>query len=240
MKFVVPSRGDGPRVHLPVALIIDKSESTGDIRGLLNHCILKLIYSMKQETTFINVVDLLVIHYSSDHEVIANFTPLECVDPSDLMIKESKGFTHTGGALLHALQELDEKKFEWKNRAEKYYQPLFFLLTDGYPDAGVGAPSKVKAYVQDAYLRAAQEIKKREAEEKLVFIAAGIEQKNGVRADMKKLRELSNFPDRIIPVREAGNINEIERFFHLIYESTNATFSNTPLDDVIDDIWEKI
>lgn len=237
MNFVVPSRGDGPRSHLPIGIVIDKSTSTQDIKELLNKCIVNLVNNMKKEITFRNTVDLLVIHYSSEHEVIADFEMLDRVNPDALVIKQSKGFTHTGGALLYALQRLDEKKIEWKNLAEKYYQPLMFLLTDGYPDAGIDAPANVKKFVADAYTIAANEIKSREKEEKLVFIAAGIEQRNGECADMKKLSELSIHPDRIIHVKEASHLNEIEQFFNLIYESTNATFSNTPVDDVINQIW---
>ncbi len=237
MNFVVPSRGNGPRLHLPIAIVIDKSTSTKDIKDLLNNCIVNLVNNMKKETTFRNTVDLLVIHYSSEYEVIADFEILDNVNPYSLVIKNSHGFTHTGGALLYVLQRLDEKKFEWKNLAEKYYQPLMFLLTDGYPDAGKGAPTNVKKYVADSYVTAANEIKNREKEEKLVFIAAGIEQQNGECADMAKLSELSIHPERIIHVKEAGHLNEIEQFFNLIYESTNATFSNTPVDDVINQIW---
>ena len=36
MKVVVQPREAGPRIHLPVSIVIDKSESTGDIRDLLN------------------------------------------------------------------------------------------------------------------------------------------------------------------------------------------------------------
>lgn len=237
MKFNVPSRGNGPRSHLPVAIVIDKSTSTQDIRELLNSCIIKLLNNMKNEATLRNTVDLLVIHYSSDIEVILDFERMEKADPEKLMIRESKGFTHTGGALLNALHRLDEKKAEWKYRVEKYYQPMMFLLTDGYPDAGIGAPEEVVRVVKESYNVAAAEIKKREKEEKLVFIAAGIEQVNGEKADMKTLSELSIHPERILRVREDARINEIDRFFQLIYESTNATFSNTPVDDVINEIW---
>lgn len=237
MKFIVPSRGDSPRSHLPIAIIIDKSESTKDIRDLLNKCIVNAVNEMKKEALFKNTVDLLVIHYSSEHEVVIDFEPLENVYPANLVIKESSGFTHTGGALLYVLQRLDEKKIEWKSRGEKYYQPLVFLLTDGYPDAGVGAPQKVAEFVEDAYISAASDIKKRECDNKIVFIAAGIEQKNGVGADMKRLSELSNYPERVLKINEASSINGIENFFDLIYESTNATFTNTPVDDVINHIF---
>lgn len=237
MNFIVPSRDSGARSHLPIAIVIDKSTSTNDIKDLLNNCIVNLVNNMKKETIFCNTIDLLVIHYSSEHEVIADFETLDKVDPDSLVIKKSHGFTHTGGALLYALQRLDEKKLEWRNLAEKYYQPLIFLLTDGYPDAGIGASPNVEKIVADSYAMAANEIKNREKEGKLVFIAAGIEQQNGECADMEKLSELSIYPDRIIQVKKADNFKEIEQFFSLIYESTNATFSNTPVDDVINQIW---
>ena len=103
MKVVVQPREAGPRIHLPVSIVIDKSESTGDIRDLLNRGAQSLIQSMKKELTFRGIVDLLVIHFSSESEVIMDFQPLEQISEHALDIHSSRGHTDTGKALLTAL-----------------------------------------------------------------------------------------------------------------------------------------
>ncbi len=238
MAFAVPPRMNGPKTHLPVAIVIDTSASTKDIRELMNQCARKLVNSLKRELAFQKVVELLVVLYNSDYTNIVDFKPLESVRESDLDIPESKGFTETGRALLYSLQRLDEKKMEWKQKREKYYQPLLFLLTDGYPDAGRGAPKSVEERVEETYALAAKQIKEKEKKEKIIFVAAGIQQENGDRANMEKLRELSSHSERILCVKDVvGSVNSIEKFYNLIYESTNALFSNTPVEEVIEQVW---
>lgn len=238
MKVVVQPREAGPRIHLPVSIVIDKSESTGDIRDLLNRGAQSLIQSMKKELTFRGIVDLLVIHFSSESEVIMDFQPLEQISEHALDIHSSRGHTDTGKALLTALDALDRKKMEWKRSGEKYFQPLLFLLTDGYPDAGSGAPEEVVRSVEEAYRQAAHEIRTRERAEKIVFIAAGIQLKYGCQANIDMLRELSGYPERILQISDFDeNANSIQQFYHLIHESTKAMYTGTPVEDVIGQVW---
>lgn len=241
MGFVVPRRAEGPKAHLPVVLMLDRSGSTQDIRALLNQCSRRLLQSMKEEIVFRGIVELLVILYSSDYQTAVDFKSLEQVQEYELDIPESRGFTETGRALLYALKRLDEKKAEWKTKGERYYQPLLFLLTDGYPDAGLNAPPAVEEAVQRTYAAAAAEIRRREQEKKLVFLAAGIQQKNGIHADMERLRELTSYPERVFCVTDAeGSVNHIGAFYQLIYESTNAMFTGTPIDEVVGEIWDAL
>ena len=236
MNFKVLRRNDGPRIHIPVALIIDRSESTNDIRADLNKCIYELLEKMKHEETFRKAVDLLVVFFDSDYECILDFVPLDDVRPEDVSIVKSSGFTSTGRALLYVLERLDEKKIEWKKSAEKYYQPLVFLLTDGYPDAGYGAPRGVVEKINEDYKMAASEIRQREDDNKITFISAGIEREDGVSADIKRLEELTHYKDRVFRLCKdtpTSGIERIDDFFKLIYESTSATFTHTPIDDVI-------
>lgn len=236
MAFIVPKRKNGPKAHLPVALLIDKSASAEDIRPILNTCVEKLIKTLRQDTALRGIVELYVAFFSNTYEVVADFEPIETIRLEQLYLSDCHGFTETGRALLEVLQRLDEKKIEWKRKSEKYYQPLVFLLTDGYPDAGKGAPIEMVKRVRQDYQMAAQQIRAREKAEKIVFLAAGIEQVNGVSADMAKLRELTIYPERIVKVCESNEICKIERFFNLIYESTNATFNNTPVGEIIREV----
>lgn len=239
MPFVIP-RARGAVKHLPVAIIVDHSSSTEDIRELLNSCSKNLIQSMKKEVTFHGVVQLLVILYNHNYQTIVDFQPLESVADNALYIEKSTGATNTGKALLHALERLDEKKVQWKRAGEEYYQPLMFLLTDGYPDPGKGASDELREQVEQAYQAAANRIRSKESSDKIVFAAAGIEQKNGYHANMARLRELSSFSDRIITVTDADTgVNQIEQFYNLIKVATSATLANTPLDSIFQDIWDR-
>lgn len=234
MAFYVADENEVIQSHLPVAIVIDRSKSTRTIRKLINECSQQLIQSMKGSLILRDIVELLVIHYSSDCEIKVNFVPLAQVGVHDLDIQNCDGFTATGMALKQALARMDQKKVEWKVKSEPYYQPLLFLLTDGVPEAGRGAPPEAVQAVERTYAEAAREIRMREAEEKLVFIAAGIQQDNGERADMDRLRELSNHPERILSVSETNNeMINMDRFYNLIYKATNAVQQKTPITDVV-------
>lgn len=238
MSFVVSPRSAGPRDHLPVAMVIDRSTSTARIRQLLNASACRMLESMRSELMFRGIVELLVIHFSSEVEVKVNFQPLEQVRPEDLCIQQSHGFTATGLALNRALELLDRKKLEWGQRAEHYYQPLLFLLTDGYPNAGRNAPPRVVQVLDEAYRNAARIIRQKEQAEKIVFIGAGIQQQDGEKANMEKLRELTLHPDRVLTVNDAaGGARSIEQFYRLIHESTRGMYQGTPIDDVVGQIW---
>lgn len=234
MSIKVSPRSAGPKVHLPVAIVIDRSESTGDIQSLLNQCAQKLIRNMKGHLLLNNVVDLLVVFYNHEYETAVDFLPLSQVGEHDLDIHDCWGTTATGTALLYALQRLDEKKAEWHMDGEEYRQPMLFLLTDGYPSPGYTARKEYHQLFEDQYARAADQIRSRELENKLVFMAAGIQQSNGECADMEKLKQLTNYPDHILRVSDVvGEFDHVERFYDLIYLSTNAMFENTPIDSVV-------
>lgn len=235
MVFRVASRGETAKCHLPVAIVIDNSASTKDIRELMNICSRKLIQSLKGSVLLADLVELLVIVYNSDAQILVDFKPLQQIGEDELDIKVSDGFTATGHALKIALAKLDQKKVEWKIKGEDYKQPLLFLITDGVPDAGKGAPKEAVEAVERTYAEAAREIRLREAEKKLVFIAAGIQRKRGERADMDRLRELSSHPERLLRINETMNgISGVERFFSLIYDATNVVAcKNTSVDNVV-------
>lgn len=235
MGFHVASRGETAKCHLPVAIVIDSSGSTERIRPLINECSRKLIQSMKGSLLLADIVELLVIVYNSDVRTLMNFKPLKQIGENELDIDKSTGFTATGYALKTALTKLDQKKVEWKAKGEDYKQPLLFLITDGFPYAGDKAPKEAAEAVERTYAEAAQEIRLREAEKKLVFIAAGIQQTRGDRADMERLRELSIHPDRILCVNETMNgISGVEKFYGLIYDATNVVAcKNTSIDNVV-------
>lgn len=237
--FVQMDVAELPKEHLPVALVIDTSMSTTRIRGLMQKCILHLVNNFREDLIMGSMVELLVVYYNDNYETAADFVPLSKISPDTLKFPPSQGCTNTGAALLHALERLDEKKQEWKKNRERYHQPLCFLLTDGYPDAGLHATAEEKLRVEQQYKAAARAIRQREQEKKLVFFAAGIQQRESQHsASIKRLRELTQYPNRVIPVsNDLADTVRFEDFFSLIEYSTNAIFECTPIDAVLEDMW---
>ena len=86
MAFVVPKRKDGPKAHLPVAILIDKSASAEDVRPILNTCVQKLIRTIRQDTALRGIVELYVAFFSSTYEVVADFEPIEAINLEQLYL----------------------------------------------------------------------------------------------------------------------------------------------------------
>lgn len=223
--------------YIPIAILVDYSSSTKDIREILNSSSRQMLQSMKQEVTFANSVKLLVVLYNHGRKTIVDLQTLEEVSDNALYIEKSTGATDTGSAILYALERLDEQKAQWKQAAQDYYQPLVFLMTDGYPDAGLNASEEDKARVEQAYQAAAAAIKSKEANGKIVFVAAGVQRKNGASANMKRLCELTSHPDRVLTLSDDDNAgNRISTFYNLILKATSNLGTGTPIDDLIGEI----
>ncbi len=243
MAVVVPSRDHSATTLAPVALIIDRSSSTEDIREIINLSTKKLIQQLKDEMVLKGAVRLLVVTYGKTFETLVDFKPLEEVSENDLMIAQSHGATDTGKALLYTMNRLDEMKGVWKSEGKDYFQPIVFLLTDGYPDAGVGATQEEINLVEESYQSAANMIKQKESanrseRQKIVFVAAGLQRKNGASANMEKLRQLTSYPDRILCVSEdCQGMQNIDSFFILLKKTTIN--QGTDIQDIMGDILDE-
>ena len=240
------------RSHLPLVLLIDISKSTEDIRELINKCQKQMLRAMMEDVALRGCVYLYILHFNGACEPVVEFELLDSLyergalndDSDELDIKKSYGCTNTGRAIMTALQAVDEQKTEWrKNRAENVFQPLMFLLTDGYPDAGLGASEEEKAAVERAYRNAAEEIQRREKEDgngraKITFAAAGVQRRNGCSANIPRLKELTSYADHVVAVTDDADgsvdVAGLSEFFGMIYQATTTTVNRgTPLEDVV-------
>ena len=234
MALNIKRMGRAPKRHIPIALVIDCSCSINDIRLILNRATQSLLSNLKNNVELRQQVKLLTIHYNDTIEVVSDFTPAMDLEDADLDIAQGNGTTDTGLALLSALERLDEMQSICQGKQEVCSKPLVFLLTDGYPDAGIGAPEEYVAAVRNNYEEAATAIREREANENLYFCAVGIQRQNGVGANMDMLKRLSDNPDRIFMLDDESVQNEgIERFCQLIYDTAKAMSNNTPLQDAL-------
>lgn len=243
------------RSHLPLVLLIDISKSTEDIRELINKCQKQMLRAMMEDLTLQGCVYLYILHFNGACEPAVEFELLDSLaargalndDSDELDIKKSYGCTNTGRAIMTALQAVDEQKTEWrKNRAENVFQPLMFLLTDGYPDAGLGASEEEKEAVERAYRNAAEEIQRREKKDdngraKITFAAAGVQRRNGCSANIPRLKELTSYADHVVAVTDDADgsvdVAGLSQFFDMIYLATTTTVNGKPTDtdDIISD-----
>lgn len=246
-RFMQPGQ---PLERTPLVLIIDISYSMEAIRTILNEAITELLKQMKEYEMLRGTIDLLVIHFNRDPEVVIDFTPLEEVKASDITINKCYGCTDTGKAISKALDMAYKYRDMIYEETDGYItpnQPLVFLLTDGIPDAGKKRKEDTdKEYqeavdgVNQAYAQAAEYIKRKERMEKIVFIAAGINHKggfdhNGIKVipesnvSKDKLKELTNFPDRVITFD--GTKTNFAKFCKDIIIGTSLVVPKEQVDD---------
>lgn len=239
MSIVVPGTGRVPNKHIPIAILIDCSGSARDIQDLINQAVRTMIGNLQAKVELRQQVELLAIHYNDVPRTVADFVPVCDIKPGQLDIRKCERMTNTGLALLDAIQQLQERKALYDGLKEKCSTPMVFLFTDGYPDAGDGAPEQYVRQVEQEYSEAAQMIRSLEAAGKLYFYAAGVQRADGICADMEALRRLSANSDQIFSVRDDTLGKEtISRFFQLICDAAVAMKKKTPMKDVLSGMWD--
>lgn len=212
-----------PLKRTPLVLIVDISRSMETVREALNEAITSLLQQMKNSAMLQDTIDLLVVHFNGESKVVVDFKPIKEIEAADITIEECVGCTYTGQAIIKALDrayEYRDKLYRKSDGLISPNQPLVFLLTDGIPDAGVGATQDEIDRVNDGYESAAKFIKAKEAEGKkgkIAFIAAGIRHP-GSNITEEKLRELTSFPDRVIMFE--GDKTHFDRFCNCVIEGT--------------------
>lgn len=228
------------RKHRPVCILLDRSKSISSYNGRLmngiNRSASEAVRKMKELVLYRDMTEVLVIQFSTEPEVTAEFVPLADLSEQALTITQARGCTDTGKALLLALDMLDRRKAECKEKGEEYFQPLLFLLTDGYPDPGNPVRKEdvepharaVKAY-EERYAQAARRIKAMEEADKLVFVAGGITVDDELRADMDKLRELTGKTERVVELDCSGNLDSLSGFFELVLKATDSRPDFSPI-----------
>jgi uncharacterized protein YegL len=76
-------------------------------------------------------VDLCVITFNSDVNVIKDFGPVENFDVPELQAEHQ---TFLGTALLEAVNRIEDRKETYKAMGIPYYRPWLFVISDGLPE----------------------------------------------------------------------------------------------------------
>lgn len=179
VEFLDPTENPDPRC--PCIVLLDTSGSmAGAPIDALNSALVTLRQELLADPVAARRVELAVVTFASDVTVVRPFAPPEAFDPPAL---QAGGQTAMGGAILRALELLEERKAAYREQGLSYYRPWLLLVTDG-------APTDLEVLE-----RAKAELRRAEHERRVTAFTIGVEG-----ADLTRLAEVSVRP----PVKLTG------------------------------------
>lgn len=203
---------NNPTARVPVCLCLDISGSMdGQPINELNEGVRLFYEAIKEDETALYSAEISIITFGGDNaECIADFASLE-LQPNAPRLTAS-GMTPMGEAVNMALDLLERRKEEYKDRGVDYYQPWLVLMTDGEPNGD-------KAELSRAIDRTVELVNQK----KLTVFPIGI----GTYADMNVLGQFS--PKRP-PLKLQGL--KFREFFAWLSKSVSKTSQSTPGESV--------
>lgn len=207
---------NNPTARVPVCLCLDVSGSMdGAPISELNQGV-KLFYdAIKDDEVAMYSAEVSVVVFGgSDAKCIVDFASLE-LQPNPPHLTAS-GMTPMGEAVNMALDLLEQRKEEYKDKGVDYYQPWLVLMTDGEPN---GDSRKLQMAIE----RTCNMVNSK----KLTVFPIGI----GSSADMRTLAKFS--PSRS-PLKLQGL--KFKEFFEWLSKSVSRTSQSTPGEHVTLDV----
>lgn len=203
---------NNPTPRVPVCLCLDVSGSmSGSPIDELNQGV-KLFYdAIKDDEVALYSAEVSVVTFGgSDASCIVDFASLE-LQPNPPYLTAS-GMTPMGEAVNLALDLLEQRKEEYKDKGVDYYQPWLVLMTDGEPN---GDSRKLQTAIE----RTCSMVNSK----KLTVFPIGI----GSAADMGTLAKFS--PSRS-PLKLQGL--KFKEFFEWLSKSVSKTSQSTPGENI--------
>ena len=198
---------NNPTARVPVCLCLDTSGSMeGQPIEELNEGVHLFYEAIKEDETALYSAEISIVTFGGNAECIIDFSSLE-IQPEAPKLS-AYGMTPMGEAVNMALDLLEKRKEEYKDKGVDYYQPWLVLMTDGEPNGDAEELSK-------AINRTANLVNQK----KLTVFPIGI----GKGADMEVLAKFS--PKRS-PLKLQGL--KFKEFFAWLSKSVSKTSQSTP------------
>ena len=161
--------------------------------------------AIRTDEVAVNSAEICVITFGERAKLVSDF---ETVDRRGMLQFRPYGMTYLGEAVNLALDRLEARKQEYKDKGVDYFQPWLVIITDGEANGSA-------VQMEMAISRVGELVNNR----KLTVLALGV----GPEADMKTLKALS-------PKREPVKINEAKykEFFEWLSKSVVATAESMP------------
>ena len=202
---------NNPTARVPVCLCLDTSGSMGGMPiDELNEGVRLFYEAIREDETALYSAEVSIVTFGGDAQCIADFASLE-VQPNAPMLT-ANGMTPMGEAVNMALDLLEQRKDEYKDRGVDYYQPWLVLMTDGSPNGDSSELSRAINRTVDLV-----------NQKKLTVFPIGI----GSDADMDVLAQFS--PKRP-PLKLQGL--KFREFFAWLSKSVSKTSQSTPGESV--------
>lgn len=208
---------NNPTPRVPIALLIDTSGSmirvvrnegqTGGVPAIkdVNAGVNDFLDAIRNDEVAVNSAEICLITFGENAKLVSDF---ETVDRRGKLQFVPYGKTYLGEAVNLALDRLEARKQEYKDKGVDYFQPWLVIITDGEANGSAlqleTAISRVGTLVNDR---------------KLTVLALGV----GPEVDMNTLARFS-------PKREPVKINEAKykEFFEWLSKSVVATTESMP------------
>ena len=155
--------------HCATVLLLDTSGSMsegGKINALTNGLTI-FKEDVSKDDLASKRVDLSVITFGDSVTVTHDFSSIEEFEPPVL---SADGYTPMGEAILKAIELIEQRKHQYKNKGIDYYRPWIFMITDGEPtdmEPGDSKWNEVTRKVHDG-----------ENNKKFMFFAVAVEPAN--------------------------------------------------------------
>ncbi|MBF0344859.1 MAG: VWA domain-containing protein [Nitrospirae bacterium] len=199
--------------HCATILVLDTSGSMagGNIKQL-NEGLKSFKEDVLSDELARKRVDLAIISFGEGVNIVSDFSSAETMPDVAL---EASGSTPMGDALLMAMDMIEQRKRDYKDKGIDYYRPWIFMITDGEPtDMDYGDPK---------WNDVAQKVKDGERNSKFMFFAVGVDN-----ANMKKLQAIAP-PERPPLKLQEGKFKEM---FTWLSKSAQKT-SNTKIGEQV-------
>lgn len=198
---------NNPTARVPVCLCLDTSGSMwGDAINELNEGVKTFYDAIKDDEMTLYAAEVAIITFGGEVTCIEDFANVE--RQTDIPKLFANGGTPMGEAVNTALDLLEKRKEEYKDKGVDYYQPWLVLMTDGKPN---GSKLELEKAIEDT--------NKLVNDKRLTVFPIAI----GEDADVNILQKFS--PKRQ-PLKLKGLM--FREFFSWLSQSVSATSQSTP------------
>ena len=127
-----PELAKAPDQKVACVLLLDTSGSMkGERIEELSAGLRAFKAEILKDTVAASRVDLCVMTFDSDVNVVKDFGSVESFDPPELTAQHQ---TFLGTGILDAINRIEERKETYKAMGIPYYRPWLFVISDGLPE----------------------------------------------------------------------------------------------------------
>ncbi len=215
LKLRMEDLVNNPTARVPVCLCLDVSGSMdGDPINELNEGVRAFYQEIRDDEVALYAAEISIVTFGGDAECMEDFANIE--RQTNIPELEAYGGTPMGEAVNMALDMLEARKEEYKDKGVDYYQPWLVLMTDGQPNGS-------SRELEQAIARTVEMTENR----KLTIFPIAV----GEDADMDVLREFS-------PKRRPLKLKNLmfKEFFTWLGKSIVSTSNSMPGEEIPLDI----